>query len=82
MAQGATGRRRRARFDPDRPHALVLVDPTVCPSCAGPAVVEVARQDALLRHGGHGATLRVERRVCRRCGWSVGPFTAEERPPR
>lgn len=78
-----SAKRKRPRFDPTRPHALVHV-PTAdgCPSCGGPVSVDVWRQDALLVHGGHGATERVERRYCVACGWDRDADRAEERPPR
>lgn len=74
--------RRRRRFDPDAPHQLVAVDPEVCPACGSPTVASEARVDALLRHGGHGATLRTVRRSCPVCPWAIVAETAEERPPR
>lgn len=73
----------RRGFDPRAPHALVHV-PTdqQCPTCGANVQVDTWRQDALLIHGGHGATERVERRHCTACGWDQPADRGDERPPR
>lgn len=75
-------RRGRGGFRPDRPHAVVPLAHDRCPLCGSGIETDEARQDALLRHGGFGATLRIRRLRCPGCGWTVGAELAEERPPR
>lgn len=75
-------RPKRVRFRPSEPHALVHVPTDRCPDCGEPTAVDVWHQDALLVHGGHGATERVERRYCVACGWDRQADRGEERPPK
>lgn len=72
----------RGRFRPDEPHAIVAMAAETCPMCAAPIEADVARQDALLRHGGYGATRRTTRLRCPSCAWTTGAQVDEERPPR
>lgn len=74
--------RDRRWFDPDRPHHLAPLDPGACPACGARLVVQSSVQDALLRHGGHGASLRTTTRACPACRWASAPERSEERPPR
>lgn len=71
---------RKARWEGSR--ALVLLDTAVCPLC-GAALTEVESfQDALLRHGGYGATTRTVHRFCVPCRWGYDAERQEVRPPR
>lgn len=65
-------------------YALVRRPPT-CSRCDGPLVVTTWHQDALLRHGGHGATLTTTRTACARCGplgYEGTVHRTETAPPR
>lgn len=53
-----------------------------CPRCATPLIRTTVHQDALIRHGGYGATVTVTRDGCPRCVWSTVTDTGETRPPR
>lgn len=62
--------------------ALVVLDTLCCPLC-GKALEEVeSHQDALLRHGGYGATTRTVHRFCLPCRWGYDAERQEVRPPR
>lgn len=56
--------------------------PTVdrCPRCGSTISERTVSQDALVRHGGHGATQATTTRRCR-CGWSMTSEVSEVRPP-
>lgn len=63
--------------------ALTAVDTTQdCPECGFRVEAMTVIQDALLRHGGYGASQRRVYRFCGRCPWSIMFFEGEERPPR
>lgn len=59
--------------------ALVLLDPTRCPTCGRDLDVETVAQAPLLRHGGYGAAETVVMRHCR-CGWRLLAERSELRP--
>lgn len=59
--------------------ALILLDPTACPDCAAPLLIEVVDQPALLRHGGYGATHCRTVRFCG-CGYLIEARSQERRP--
>lgn len=59
--------------------ALVHLPLDACPTCGGGIDREANEQSALLRHGGHGATLVSVRLHCR-CGWTLLQETTERRP--
>lgn len=67
----------RARHGTSR--ALVHVPLDACPTCGGPLEEETIGQPALIRHGGHGATLTSIRIHCR-CGWTLLREQTERRP--
>lgn len=72
----------RGPFRPDHPHHIIPLFDTDCPVCHSATIADVARMDALFRHGGFGATLRTTRRRCPSCAWALVTEIAEERPPR
>jgi len=74
-------RRRRVRFDPDQPHQLALIPGDQCPACGHTTDRETTHQDALLTHGGYGATRTTTWRRCP-CGWALQVDVTETRPPR
>jgi hypothetical protein len=57
----------------------VAVDPTRCPDCGRPLMVDATEQPALLRHGGYGATRRTVARLCP-CGWHLVASIGEVAP--
>ncbi len=72
---------KRRRYRPSEPHELLPVDPLTCPACGTATVDHVSHADALIRHGGYGATLRTVYRMCPSCSWSLVVDVSEERPP-
>lgn len=72
-------RHRRARWTGSR--ELVLVGHDHCPSCGAVPDGLTVHEDALLRHGGHGAT-RITTTLHCPCGWSLTVQQHETRPPR
>lgn len=70
---------RRARHGATK--AVVHVPLSTCPTCGGDLDYEQIEEDALFRHGGHGAT-RCSRRAHCRCGWTLLVESSEIRPPR
>lgn len=65
--------------------ALVPVDTSACPACGAPTAEKSAHEDALLRHGGHGATRTTRIVHCSRspgCPWVLAAEVGETRPPR
>lgn len=61
--------------------SLVLIDLVACPACGGELDSEQVDEDALLRHGGYGATRTSVRFHCA-CGWTLLRQVSETRPPR
>ncbi len=55
-----------------------------CPNCGAPVVESSVIEDALLRHGGYGASRQTRRLECsqRRCLWGMTLSVSEVRPPR
>lgn len=60
--------------------ALELVGTTNCPACKSTLEIETIAQPALLRHGGHGATLRTSTAHCHECGWALTLAVDETNP--
>jgi len=60
--------------------ALELVGTTNCPTCKASIEIETIAQPALLRHGGHGATLRTSTAHCHDCGWALTLAVDEVNP--
>lgn len=60
--------------------SLVALDPDVCPSCGATLSRVSWYQDAILRHGGYGATERRTARVCPSCAWTL-PHDVQAVPP-
>ena len=71
--------KRRRHVGPSEIEHVPTVDR--CPRCGATVHEQTIRQDALLRHGGHGATEKTVTRSCG-CGWSLTVEVSEERPPR
>lgn len=70
-----------ARPKHGRTRALVALDLSTCPLCGGALEAETIEIDALLRHGGYGATTSSTRLHCS-CGWTLLKEVSETRPPR
>lgn len=67
--------------------ALVVQDTDRCPLCLSPLQRESFVEDALLRHGGYGASRETTTAYCSRlldrwCSWWMTVSVAEVRPPR
>lgn len=73
--------RGKARLRHGTTKALVHVPLDACPTCGGELEREVIGQAALIRHGGHGATLVSERLHCT-CGWTLLHRQSELNPRR
>jgi hypothetical protein len=67
--------------------ALVPLDRTACPSCAGLTTTVTVAEPTLFRHAGHGAVRETTSRVCvsslrreARCGWGITTDVSEVNP--